>query len=75
MRLRTAGVTPQPGPSRRVRGRDRVPVRWSEELLDVDGAVLEGRLGVPPKGSGRLLLVGVQWVEGATKLQKLVAST
>jgi hypothetical protein len=66
---------PLPGPSRRVHGRDGVPIRWSEELLEVDGAVLEGRLGVPPEGSGRLLLVGVQWVQGATKLQKLVAST
>jgi DNA-directed RNA polymerase specialized sigma24 family protein len=75
MRLRTAGGVPLPGPSRRVHGRDGVPIRWSEERVDVDGAVLEGRLGVPPEGSGRLLLVGVQWVEGATKLQKLVAST
>ncbi len=55
-------------------GRDGKQVRWSEAVVEVDGATLQGRLGVPEKGAGRMLLVGVQWVEAATNLERLVAS-
>ena len=74
-RIRTASGVPLPDPARPVNGRDGVPIRWSDALLDVDGVTLQGRLGVPPKGDGRLLLVGVQAEDAATFLERLVAST
>ena len=63
------------GGSRLVTGRDGKPIRWTEALVEVDGATLHGRLGVPEKGAGRMLLVGVQWVEGATNLERLASSS
>ena len=74
-RILAGDGVPLLGRSRLVTGRDGKPIRWTEALVEVDGATLHGRLGVPEKGAGRMLLVGVQWVEGATSLERLASSS
>ena len=74
-RTLTGDGLPLLGRSRLVTGRDEKPIRWTEALVEVDGVTLHGRLGVPEKGAGRMLLVGVRWVEGATLLERLAASS
>ncbi len=75
-RLRTASGAVLPVRSRPVVGRDGTTLRWSEEVLNVDGTIFHGWLGTPAGGgSGRLLLMGVPWKTGATRLQELAGTS
>ncbi|NHC13070.1 hypothetical protein [Motilibacter deserti] len=48
-------------------------VSWSdEELLDVGGVTLDGRLGVPERGDGRFLLVGLPDERAVAAVERLV---
>ena len=75
-RLRTQSGAVLSGKQRPVEGRDGTTLGWSREMLQVDGTLFQGWLGIPADGgSGRLLLMGVPWQSGATKLQKLAGSS
>jgi hypothetical protein len=75
-RFRTNGDVPLVGRSRPVRGLDGTTLNWSKEMLVIDGTMFQGWLGRPADGgSGRLLLMGVPWQAGATRLQKLAGSS
>jgi hypothetical protein len=75
-RFRTEGGATLPGKQRQIEGRDGTSLGWSKEALVIDGTLFQGWLGVPANGgSGRLLLMGVPWQSGATRLQQLAGSS
>lgn len=75
LRSTTDSGVPLAGRPRQVAGRDGVAIAWSQEMLVVDDVTLQGWLGIPAKGTGRLLLMGVPFRQGATGLQVLAGST
>ena len=75
-RFRTQSGAVLPGKPRPVEGSDGTTLDWSREMLVIDGTTFQGWLGMPADGgSGRLLLMGVPWQSGATRLQKLAGSS
>jgi hypothetical protein len=75
-RSRTDSGATRPVKPRPVPGLDGTTLSWSKEMLNVDGTIFQGWLGMPADGgSGRLLLMGVPWQSGATRLQKLAGTS